>query len=164
MPDLWKVVTIGDGSPDLREQLAITCKVRGSGNGMLNKLPLHSTPTEVKLGLRSVKDLVEGSSDLRILRHYGRLGLGDLLHELHKEHSALPAEVGPKLRLQYLDQPAGERIYIDMKPFIGSDYRVGIFSVESIRTPKGDVLELWGQDGCDSTPVPEDAFFAVQID
>jgi len=40
-----------------------------------------------------------------------------------------PPEVGPQLRLQYLDQPKNEWLYIAMKPIVGSYGKLGIFGV-----------------------------------
>lgn len=40
------------------------------------------------------------------------------------------AEVGPQLRLQYEDQPLGERVYVAMTPITASDVEPRIFVVE----------------------------------
>lgn len=39
-------------------------------------------------------------------------------------------EVGPQFRLQYEDQPPGERVYVAMKPITASDGEPRIFVVE----------------------------------
>ncbi len=41
-----------------------------------------------------------------------------------------PAQVGPELRLQYGEQPVGERVYVAMKPITASDGEPRIFVVE----------------------------------
>ncbi|MFZ2959434.1 MAG: hypothetical protein WA705_21310 [Candidatus Ozemobacteraceae bacterium] len=41
-----------------------------------------------------------------------------------------PPKLGPELRLQYSEQPVGERIYIAMKPITASDGEPRIFVVE----------------------------------
>ncbi len=41
-----------------------------------------------------------------------------------------PPEVGPQLRLQYDDQPRGERVFIGMRPIISSDGEPRLFVVE----------------------------------
>lgn len=41
-----------------------------------------------------------------------------------------PAQVGPELRLQYSEQPVGERVYVAMKPITASDGEPRIFVVE----------------------------------
>lgn len=41
-----------------------------------------------------------------------------------------PPQTGPDLRLQYDDQPLGERIYVAMKPIPSSDGEPRIFVVE----------------------------------
>jgi len=38
-------------------------------------------------------------------------------------------DVGPHLRLEYTDQPSGERLYVAMKPITGSDGEPRIFVV-----------------------------------
>lgn len=40
-----------------------------------------------------------------------------------------PAEVGPHLRLEYIDQPSGERLYVAMKPIAASDGEPRIFVI-----------------------------------
>lgn len=40
-----------------------------------------------------------------------------------------PQEVGPHLRLEYADQPSGDRLYVAMKPITASDGEPRIFVV-----------------------------------
>lgn len=40
-----------------------------------------------------------------------------------------PPDVGPHLRLEYADQPSGERLYVAMKPITASDGEPRIFVV-----------------------------------
>jgi hypothetical protein len=41
-----------------------------------------------------------------------------------------PPDLGPYLRLEYTDQPRGERLYVAMKPIMSSDGEPRIFVVE----------------------------------
>jgi hypothetical protein len=52
-----------------------------------------------------------------------------------------PAEVGPQLRLQYPDQPSGERLLIAMEPIIDSEGHRSIFTVGRSKTFLSD--ERW---------------------
>jgi len=58
-------------------------------------------------------------------------------------------EVGPRLRLQYLDQPMDEWIIIAMEPIAGSDGGLNVFSVDCyddglwLRTGYGNPDRLW---------------------
>lgn len=40
-----------------------------------------------------------------------------------------PPDVGPHLRLEYTDQPPGERLYVAMKPITGSDGEPRVFVI-----------------------------------
>lgn len=63
-----------------------------------------------------------------------------------------PAEVGPRLRLQYKDQPRDEWLTIGMEPIAGSDLRLRVFIVE--HSPDGrclnalycDPWDIWSPD------------------
>ena len=69
---------------------------------------LSKTRTEVTLVVLSVSELGfkdEGATMKEIYARAQQLGL-----------ELCPAEVGPQLRLQYLDQPLGEFLHIAMKP------------------------------------------------
>ena len=72
--------------------------------------------------------------------------------------SLCPAEVGPQLRLQYLDQPNDEWLSIAMEPIADSDNGRDIFLVTHeddgrwLRTDSGDPINLWN---------PEDRFLFV---
>ncbi len=50
-----------------------------------------------------------------------------------------PPEIGPELRLQYDNQPAGERVYVAMKPIAAKDGEPRIFVVE--HSPAGLSLD-----------------------
>lgn len=54
-----------------------------------------------------------------------------------------PAEVGPKLRLEYTDQPMGEWLFIGMEPITGSDGGLSVFCVAH------DDSGLWLYTHCD---------------
>lgn len=93
---------------------------------------VSSEDVEVELVIASVADLgfKEGARYEDICKRAVELGL-DLC----------PAEVGPQLRLQYLDQPKGEVLFIAMRAITVSCGDLSIFDVE-----RSDVGEL-GLDG-----------------
>jgi hypothetical protein len=66
-----------------------------------------------------------------------------------------PLEVGPELRLQYDNQPTGERVYVAMKPITASDGEPRIFVVE--HTPAGLSLDA-ARARPDDRWAPEDLF------
>jgi len=61
----------------------------------------------------------------------------------------LPAEAGPQLRLQYLDQPIGEWLIMAMEPIEDSDGDLSVFGVECgddgpwLRTRYGRPVDVW---------------------
>ncbi|MDP3997721.1 MAG: hypothetical protein Q8P73_04450 [bacterium] len=63
-----------------------------------------------------------------------------------------PAEVGPQLRLQYLDQPKNEWLIIAMEAIRDSDGHLGVFDVEHVddgrwlRAGGGDPVSVWYPD------------------
>ena len=71
---------------------------------------------------------------------------GATTDEIYKKAEELglelcPAEVGPQLRLQYLDQPNGEYIFIGMKQISDSDGYPDVFGVSRY---DGGLLRLFG--------------------
>ncbi len=82
---------------------------------------ISTTETEVNLVILSVADL--GFKD-----GAKRSDIYDKAQELGLE--LCPAEVGPQLRVQYKDQPAGEYLLIGMEPITDSDGDLGVFYVD----------------------------------
>lgn len=81
---------------------------------------LSSTEKEISLIKVSKADLglEENSTDSEAIEKAEKLGL-----------ELCPEEVGPQLRIQYSNQPEGERLRIAMKPISGIDRRAHVFEV-----------------------------------
>jgi hypothetical protein len=98
------------------------CKVSNWVSDILGKSACRaaSKETEVDLVVASVEELglPDGVTRAEIYERAKELGL-----------ELCPAEVGPQLRLQYLDQPVGEWLLIAMKPILASDGDLTVFSV-----------------------------------
>lgn len=88
---------------------------------ILNRIAFLQTDTRFNLVLTTVSDLgfgEDGASLKDIYERASRLGL-----------ALCPAELGPALRLAYLDQPLGEYLRIAMRPVARSDGKVTDFVV-----------------------------------
>jgi hypothetical protein len=111
---IWKTITVGGskGVNAIREALETwPCHmaIADDADEILGRpaFPFIKTPVELDLVVLSVFEL----------------GFGDetSLHDIYARAEALgfelcPAEVGPALRLSYLDQPPGDFLHIGMKP------------------------------------------------
>jgi hypothetical protein len=111
---IWKTITVGGskGVNAIREALETwPCHmaIADDADEILGRpsFPFIKTPVELDLVVLSVFEL----------------GFGDetSLHDIYARAEALgfelcPAEVGPALRLDYLDQPPGDFLHIAMKP------------------------------------------------
>lgn len=142
----WKTITIGNKSAEQyrREIKASGAEIGSYANELLSKMPVSDKVQSLNLVKISVKDLgfTETTSLKDIYKRAKEQGL-DLC----------PAEVGPALRLAYLDQPEGEYLWIGMEPIAGSDGDLSVFCVgrdgggrwlgDSIGNP-GD---LWDPEG-----------------
>jgi len=113
-PPIWKTITVGGskGVNAIRDALETApCRmtIADDADEILGRpaFPFIKTPVELDLVVLSVFEL----------------GFGDeaSLHDIYARAVALgfelcPAEVGPALRLNYLDQPPGDFLHIAMKP------------------------------------------------
>ncbi|MEA1929787.1 MAG: hypothetical protein U9M92_02845 [Patescibacteria group bacterium] len=131
---VWKTITLGIGPKtvaDFRKALKKSgCNIGTWGNDILGQPAFTVAPekTEVDLVNVSVAELgfKDGATREKIYKRAMELGL-----------KLCPAEVGPQLRLQYLDQPQGEWLLIGMEPITGSGGDPRVFVVEH------DVVERW---------------------
>ena len=138
---IWKTITIGGfkGVNAIREAMeAAACRilVGDAADEILGRpaFPFIKTPVELDLVVLSVFKL--GFSD------------GASLHDIYDRAVAqgfelCPAEVGPALRLNYLDQPLGEFLHIAMRPVARYTGELIDFSVGNA----GAGLILIGGDG-----------------
>ena len=123
---VWKVVDLGA----YHDANAVRDAVRAApqfihvdywADQMLNRITFVRTDTPLSLVLTTVSDLgfgEEGAPLKDIYERASRLGL-----------ALCPAEMGPALRLAYLDQPLGESLRIAMQPVARSDGRATEFTV-----------------------------------
>jgi len=118
-------------------------KISDWADDILGKTSFTTEETDVELVIMSVRELgfKSGASRKDI---YERAQALDL--------ELCPAEVGPRLRLQYKDQPNGEWLLIAMEPITDSGGDLDVFDVGR------DGRDLWllGHDGH-----PDDVWDAV---
>lgn len=136
----WKTIKLGTGlqtADDFRRSLKQSgCKIGDWANDILGKrgFAVATKETEVDLVVVSVAELVfpNGATRQEIYQRAQQMGL-----------ELCPPEVGPQLRLQYKDQPNGDRLLIGMEPITGSGGNLGVFCVGR----DDDELWLYGYDG-----------------
>jgi hypothetical protein len=149
---IWKTITLGtkeDGATLRRALKAARCGVGTSAVEVLNgpALIVSRARIEVDLVLVSAAALGMKTERASLSEFYGRaaqLGL-----------EFCPTEVAPQLRLQYLDQPAGEFLYIAMKPV--RTHRGSIANLIVANTGAG--LVIMGRDARSSPFVSSSARF-----
>jgi hypothetical protein len=110
---IWKTISVGtyEGPRELREALdSARCRIGDLAKEAFNHttFPISESRTTIDLVVLTVANLGFKAKDAPLREIYARaakLGL-----------ELCPAEVGPQLRLQYTDQPAGEFLHIAMQP------------------------------------------------
>jgi hypothetical protein len=124
---IWKTITVGGskGVNAIRAAMEIApcpISIGDEADEVLGRpaFPFVKTPIELDLVVLSVFELGFGD---KVARNDIELGASveASLHDIYARAVALgfelcPAEVGPALRLNYLDQPLGEFLRIAMKP------------------------------------------------
>src|SRR5262245_64221603 len=113
VPNAWKTVTLGGftNSFALRNALdAAGCGVGDLAEQILARpfRSLNATKMDIDLVVVSAAELGIQTQTTSLAQLYTRAQSRGLI--------LAPAEVGPQLRLQYLDQPLGEFLFIGMKP------------------------------------------------
>ena len=152
---VWKRITLGNFSSaaTLRNALdAIGCHVGGSATEILARptFIVSSGKKQVDLVTVSAAALGFGTDTVTLAAIYARakrLGLG-----------IAAAEIGPQLRLQYLDQPVGEFLAIGMDPIKTWTGEEIILSVAN----GGAGLILIGQDGSADAAIPAISRFVFE--
>ena len=143
----FKTINLGTGlktADDFRKSLRDSGnKVSSEANGILGNPAFTVAVKKIRIDLviKSVGEIgfKGGATRKQIYGRANELGL-DLC----------PAEVGPQLRLQYKDQPEGERLIVAMNPIADSGGALLLFLVE--RHASGLLLlsyydspgDLWG--------------------
>ena len=110
---IWKVIKLGTykSIEDIRESFKKKgIHITDGAEYMLSKIPLAKIETKVTLHIRTVKELT-GKNSATKKEIYKAI--------CAKGYGLCPAELGPLLRLQYLDQPFDEWINIAMEPVHG---------------------------------------------
>jgi hypothetical protein len=120
----WKSLTIGTGLVDANAfriaHKRANCRIGDYADQLLSKITITKEPITLDLVRVSVAEFgfKDGAYFKDIIARAQELGL-----------SLCPPEVGPQLRLSYLDQPLGEWIAVAMEPIAGSDGRLHVFAV-----------------------------------
>src|SRR5262245_24954037 len=124
---IWKTITVGGtkGVNAVRQAIdAAPCPiwVGDEADEILGRpaFPFNKKPFELDLVILSVFELGFGDQASRNNIELGAsvtVSLGDIYaRAVSLGFELCPAEVGPALRLNYLDQPLGEFLHIAMKP------------------------------------------------
>jgi hypothetical protein len=126
---IWKRITIGTykGVNAVREALdAARMRVGNSADEILGRpaFPFSKTKAELDLVVLTAADLGFPTGSTPIAEIYRRA--------LQRGLELCPAELGPQLRLQYVNQPLGEFLHIAMQP---------------IATWRGDLVDLTVANG-----------------
>jgi len=122
----WKTIRLGTGlktADDFVQAIkAAGGKVGDYARDILGKpaFTASNQPTEIDLIIVTVSELgfPKGATRKEIYAKAQSLGL-----------SLCPPEVGPQLRLQYMDQPNNEYLLIGMEPIAGSHGALSVFLV-----------------------------------
>jgi hypothetical protein len=123
---IWKAVDLGvyhDAKTvrDAFRKAPILIHIDNWADQILNRITFQQTDTPLNLVVTTVSDLGfggDGASLKDIYDRASRLGL-----------ALCPAELGPALRLAYLDQPFGEYLRIAMQPVARADGKATEFAV-----------------------------------
>lgn len=143
----WKTITIGTFADPMRlrnELDSMGCNVGGQAAEVLARpaFTVRSQETYVELVALSPAQLGFTSDTVTLARVYERA------RQLGLELAA--AEIGPQLRIQYLDQPMGEFLIIAMEPIKTWSGEPIILNVAN----GGAGLILIGQDGRAVAEIP----------
>lgn len=132
---VWRTVALGNFGNTGQVRKALAVSGVGVGNwadDLITHMKLSGRKETVKLVRVAVKQL--GYPDGAYYQH--------ICEAAKKQGLKLcSAEVGFQLRLQYLDQPVGEKLVVAMNPVQDSDGDLGLFLIE--RKYGGPTL-LWG--------------------
>lgn len=153
---IWRTITLGahTGVEAYRDALdAAGIKVGVSADEILGRPAFaYATMTrEVELAIISVAELgldAEVSSQSEVYARAQRIGL-----------ELCPAEVGPRLRLDYRDQPLGEALDVAMEPVATYSGEPTILALVNF----GSGLALIGSDGRSDAMVPRSRRFVFAL-
>ena len=124
---VWKTITLGTRhktAEDFRAALqAAGCYITDSANAILDLPAFQAADQETEIDL-----VVASIAHLGLREKAGHHNICARARELGLE--LCPAEVGPQLRLQYLDQPSPYWLKIVMEPLQPAGHSPLIFSVD----------------------------------
>ncbi|MEZ0037060.1 hypothetical protein ABIF68_007430 [Bradyrhizobium japonicum] len=148
----WKTIAVGTfgNSVGLRNALdAVGCNIGGLAAEVLARpaFAVSSSKMDVELVVVSAVQLGFKTDSVPLAVIYARA------RQLGFELAA--AEVGPQLRLQYLDQPMGEFLIVGMQPIKTWSGEPVVLNVAN----GGAGLILIGQDGRDDAEIPATSRF-----
>jgi hypothetical protein len=123
MENPWKIITLGRHKTPAAYRVALKPngdQIGDYANQILKKISIAATETQIGLIVKTNAELgLPNGGTLK--ESYDRgLELGYFL---------CPSEVGPALRLAYLDQPNNEVLIIAMEPIADSDGDLDVFRV-----------------------------------
>lgn len=125
--DIWRTIRIGTGlgTPDdfLRALETAGVRVGARAASTISGSGFASAIKETELDLVNLSAPQLGARAGSTLAEISETALGLGL-------KLCPPEVGPQLRLQYLDQPIYEWLFVAMEPIVGTDGRPGLFLIE----------------------------------
>ena len=134
---IWKTIHLGTGFKNDDDFITAIvksgCQVIGRVEPIMRKLDFTNSISqsfrELDLCVMTTEEII------------GRQGTEDEIYAGIEQMGGklLPAEAGPQLRLQYLNQPAGEVLFIAMRPFIDYHYD-GSTSVFLVHNDNGRLL------------------------
>ncbi len=143
---VWRTVRLGKyETPDeyrralgwKEETTGVSRSIHDSANFILNKITCSEGEDCLDLVLISQRDV----------RINDAVSYGQFCSKvLSLGYRLCPAEVGPALRLQYVDQPDGETVLIAMEAISDRIVERYIFSVEN--SGKLDLFAYYGHAGC----------------
>lgn len=118
------------------------CTISDWAGDIFNKITIASQPTEVDLLVATTQELT------------GKIQAttAEIFNSIRRIGELCPAEVGPQLRRQYLDQPNREFLLVAMEPITGSGGGLFVFRVERDGSDRwlsayyGRPDGLWGAD------------------
>ncbi len=122
---VWKTVKLGV-NPETVKNLRYALehgdyKISCFASKILSRITIARKPVELDLVVLTTTELTgkkEGGTTAEVFAGAARLAL-----------EKCPAEVGPRVRLQYLDQSNGERVIVGMEPILDSDGHPSVFFV-----------------------------------
>jgi len=143
----WKTIKLGTQKSvkDLSKALTSNSfRISDWAADILKKTTLAPAETEIELVLVTVADLGFTKATRR-----------DAIYDRAKELGLdlVPAEVGPQLRLQYLDQSMDDWMVMAMEPIAGSDGNLDVFDVarsedgQWLGADYGDPDDEWNPGG-----------------